>query len=513
MKAKRSSLSLFTALFLITTAYPLSPLAMQNRQTVQYWPTQGWRQASPEEHGMDSGKLADALDYIRQHDIKIHSLTIVRNGYIVLDAYFYPYSETDLHDVASVTKSVTTALVGIAIDQGKIKTVAQPVLQLFPNRPVANVDERKRKLTVQHLVSMSSGLDCTAKSGELTLRRMRQTNDWAQFMLDLPMAAEPGQKFVYCSGGMHLLSAIISQTTGRNELEFARQNLFAPLGIRDAIWPSDSHGVSHGWGDLHLRPRDMAKIGLLWLNRGMWEGRPVVSASWVDESTRVHAKTGNDSEDYGYGWWVKSHDNPFIYEALGRGGQRISVVPSKNMVVVMTGGGFEPGDVGRLLLPAIKSDEALPENQAGRARLAEALAIAKRSPSPSSIPALPETARTVSGKTYLLETNPLGLKKVSLAFTSQPEATLRSTFNDGHLEVRGVGLDGVPRISPGGRYGLPVALKGFWEDEQAFVLDYDEIANINHYQIRLRFSGKRLSVEITERTQDVGAKFGGELEG
>ena len=184
---------------------------------------------------------------------------------------------------------------------------------------------------------MTSGLDCKFQPGELTLRQMKQSQDWTQFMLDLPMAADPGSKFVYCSGGTHLLSAIISQTTGQNELEFARQTLFNPLGITEVLWPSDPQGINHGWGDLRMHPRDLAKLGLLWLNRGVWEGKSIVPASWVDESTRVHAKTSMDS-DYGYGWWVKTHDLPFAYEAVGRGGQRVTVVPSKNLVVVISRG-------------------------------------------------------------------------------------------------------------------------------------------------------------------------------
>src|SRR5436305_14193741 len=147
---------------------------------------------------------------------------------------------------------------------------------------------------------------------------------------------------------MHLLSAIISRTTGMSAHECARRSLFEPLGIRDEIWPSDPQGVSHGWGNLHLHPRDMAKLGYLWLNEGAWDGRRIVPPDWVAESTRVHAKTGTES-DYGYGWLIKAQGNHSVYEASGRGGQRISVVPDKNLIVVLTGGGFQPGDIGQLL--------------------------------------------------------------------------------------------------------------------------------------------------------------------
>ncbi len=236
----------------------------------EYWPTHGWRTTAPEQQGMDSDKLREALDYIQQRDLNIHSLLIVRNGYVVLEAYFYPYNEKDVHDVASVTKGITSTLVGIAIDEGKIKSTREPVLGFFSEDSVAHNEASKQKITVEHLLTMTSGLQCEPRNNELTLLQMKQSDNWVKFMVDLPMAEEPGRKFVYCSGGMHLLSGIISRVSGESAYDFARRSLFEPLGIRDAIWPSDLQGVSHGWGNLHLHPRDMAKIGYLWLNRGIW---------------------------------------------------------------------------------------------------------------------------------------------------------------------------------------------------------------------------------------------------
>jgi len=291
------------ALFLLAVTLTASQvIAQANGQAVspQYWPTQGWRATTPEQQGIDSAQLAEVLDYIREHQVNIHSLLLIRNGYVALDAYFYPYDKASFHDVASVTKSITTALIGIALDRGKIQSLHQPVYTLFPNRKIAHLETRKERLSVEHLAMMSSGLDCQFEPGEITLQQMRESNDWTQFMLDLPMVAAPGEKSVYCSGGMHLLSSLITQTTGVSALSFARQALFAPLGIKEATWPSDAQGVSHGWGDLHLHPHDMAKIGYLWLNHGMWDGQRIVSAEWVKESTRAHAITGRGS-DYGYG--------------------------------------------------------------------------------------------------------------------------------------------------------------------------------------------------------------------
>lgn len=227
------------------------------------WPTHGWPRSSPEAQGIDSKVLVEALEEIRRRQISIHSLTIVRNGYLVLDVYFWPFQDDLLHDMASVTKSVTSTLVGIAIGQHELTSVTQPVTAVLGAPSIASFDPRKKRLTVEHLLTMTSGLDCHHEQREITLTQMRESPDWIGFMLDLPMVAEPGGVFEYCSGGMHLLSGVITKATGVSAFDFARRTLFAPLGIGASAWPSDAQGISHGWGDLHLQPRDMAKIGYL----------------------------------------------------------------------------------------------------------------------------------------------------------------------------------------------------------------------------------------------------------
>ena len=475
-----------------------------------YWPAKSWRTSSPEQQGLDSEKLREALDYIREHNINIHNLLVVRNGYVILDAYFYPYNQNHTHDVASVTKSITSTLVGIAIDEGKIKSPEQPVVSFFPAGTVANNDERKQRLSVEHLLMMSSGLQCEPRKNELTLLEMKESSDWVKFMIDLPMAEEPGHKFVYCSGGMHLLSGILSKVNEQSANAFANRSLFMPLGIRNTDWPSDPHGVNYGWGDLHLHPRDMAKIGYLWLSRGVWNGRSVVSADWIDRSTRASLA----NKEYGYGIWIKSDAG--LFEAVGRGGQRISVVPSKNIVVVMTGGGFEPGDIGKFLLAAVKSDQPLPANSAAVARLNEAVKRATSPPAAKPVAALPATAMKISGMTFQFDQNLLGLKEISLSFKPGAEATMKSSyttrrFTNQLVSVRAVGLDNVPRLSPHGRFNLPIGLKGFWKDSETFVLDYDEIANINRYQFEMKFIENDVLVKLSEKTGTAKLEFTGRV--
>ncbi|MBL8207163.1 MAG: serine hydrolase, partial [Blastocatellia bacterium] len=183
---------LLLVVFVLTNAHSQTPV---------YWPTSGWRLATPESQGIASDALAAAITTARASGINIHSLLVVRNNYIVAEAYFYPYDGKVPHDLASVTKSITSTLIGLAIEQRKVKSVEQKALSFFSKNKIANKDGRKEKITIENLLTMSSGLNCVSKGGEPTLWEMLNQQDNAQFMLNLPMVAEPGSNFVYCSGG------------------------------------------------------------------------------------------------------------------------------------------------------------------------------------------------------------------------------------------------------------------------------------------------------------------------
>ena len=359
-----------------------------------YWPTDGWKTSTPEQQGLDSAKLAEGVQAIHDSHTAIDSLMIIRNGYVVLDAYFFPYNGSFPHDLGSVTKSVTTTLIGIAAGQGKLQ-LDQPVVSFFPGRTIANLDERKKSLTVRHLVSMRNGMESQCFHGdEPTLDVMRSQSDWVQAALDRKMTSQPGTSFCYDSPGMHLLSAILQKVTGMTELDYARQVLFEPLGIQEVAWESDPQGYSHGWGDLHLKPQDAAKLGLLWLQRGKWEGRQIVPAAWVSDSVQAHSRMVGNEYGYGYGMWI----TPVDFYALGRGGQFIRVISSMNTIVVVTAGGSDI-DNTFLVKTLLGAPAHLAANLAGQEKLAAALSAASQGSGPHAAMPLPETARAVSGKT------------------------------------------------------------------------------------------------------------------
>ncbi|MCJ7568186.1 MAG: beta-lactamase family protein [Anaerolineales bacterium] len=353
------------------------PLAATQDAAID-WPTAGWRSSTPEEQGMDSDLLSEMLGTIQEQNYEIDSVTIVRNGYIVADARIQPFRSTSKHNIFSCTKSVVSALIGIAIDQGYIEGLHQPVLSFFPQRTVANGDANKEVMTLEHLLTMTTGFRCQDSylyrwTG---LNQMRESEDWVQFVLDLPMDGEPGARFEYCNGASFLLSAIIQETTGMSALEFAEEHLFGPLGISDVDWSSNPQGISLGYSELRMHPHDMAKIGYLYLNDGRWDGEQIVPSEWVKASTRKYVSATLE-DGYGYQWWV---DDSGMYLALGYGGQFIFVIPEKEMVVVFTSS-LEDSDfyapqtlLNEFIIPAAMASSTLPDNSEGAALLESLIA-------------------------------------------------------------------------------------------------------------------------------------------
>lgn len=351
---------------------------------VDYWPTQGWRASTPEEQGMDAAKLADMLESVKEKNYGIDSITIVRNGYAVTDAYFYPFQKGMKHIIHSCTKSITSALVGIALAKGYITDVNQPVLEFFPDQTFTNLDAHKRAMTLRDLLMMASGLEC--RDSYLYrwegLYKMKASRDWVQHILDRPMAGSPGKKFDYSNGVSFLISAIIQKTTKMTTLDFATKYLFGPLGISHVKWRKSPLGIWLGWGEMWLRPNDMAKFGWLYLNKGRWEGKQIVLTSWVEASTRGHINATLFPR-YGYQWWVEPGK---YYMAVGYAGQYIFIVPEKNMVVVFTShlrpkGFYVPRKLlDHYIIPAASSSGALPANPQETARLDSLLKTFARAP-------------------------------------------------------------------------------------------------------------------------------------
>ena len=309
------------------------------------WPTGDWITLSPEDVQMNSTILDEFRRHTEENLFSLNGLIIIRNGYLVLEEYFRGWDADQAHELYSTTKSVSSALVGIAVDQG-LFSVNDSVLDFFPEYTFNNVDSRKQNITVENLLNMKSGLNWDEWSynyfhPDNHYNQMLNSPDWIQYILDKPMVTDPGSIFVYCGGASHLLQAIIDRTANISSLEFATQFLFEPLGIFPGPWLSSPNNIVCGAHGLHLTPRDMAKFGYLFMNNGSWKGVQIISKNWVLNSTRVkpsfiYTNNGNPI-NYGYQWWVQSESfDYYLFYTSGLYGQRIHCFPELDMIFVTT---------------------------------------------------------------------------------------------------------------------------------------------------------------------------------
>jgi CubicO group peptidase (beta-lactamase class C family) len=308
------------------------------------WPTKEWQTSSPEEQGMDSKELAKVVDFGASRVLsstgatpssRLDSLLVVRHGKIVAEAYYAPYAAGILHQVNSVTKAVISTLTAIASKDGLLDSPSHRVLDFFDRGRIANIDPRKEAMTVQNLLDMTSGLAWMELGLEGTpsssVTEMRRNPDWVKFILDRPMRSAPGDEFNYNSGNQHLLSAILAKLTGMSTLEYAKAKLFGPLGINDLYWWHDPQGITIGGFGLFLQPRDMAKIGYLYLRNGMWEGKQLLPLAWIDKAN--HATIDMHLEPglcYSNCFWALPEKH--VYTADGYRGQLIMVFPDLDVV-------------------------------------------------------------------------------------------------------------------------------------------------------------------------------------
>ena len=312
-----------------------------------------------QEEGIDPGPIRDMLlTILSGHYTKLDSVLIARNGNLVLEAYFNGFDRETKHDMRSAFKSVTSILAGIAIDKGLIADPNQSISGFFPDYwpRIEDGVAWKDRITLRHLLTMTPGFDAeeTAGIGPNREEEMFQSEDWVAFSLNLPMAREPGTRFSYNSSSTFLIGEIVARVAGEPLPTFAKTNLFLPLGITDYCWTMTARGQAVAQGNFYIQPRDMVKIGQLFLDRGIWQGRRIISVDWIEESTRAHVQSvvgsgsqlSSDGErddagqdGYGYQWWTRAARNSIFdhYFASGNGGQKIFVFPGLEMIVVFTG--------------------------------------------------------------------------------------------------------------------------------------------------------------------------------
>ena len=284
--------------------------------------------------------LNDILDQAEDMSF-LKSLIVIQNGNLVIEKYINGGHADLQNDIKSVSKSILSALLGIAIQDGYIESIDQKVIQFFPENDLGDLDPRLFELTIRHLIMMRSGF-AIAETGQ-AYEDLNNSSDWIKHILNLPFASNPGEKFNYLSFNTHILSAIITKATGKNTLEYAEEVLFSPLGIKNVKWDQDPNGYYIGGWGISLKACDMAKFGMLYLSDGVHEGKRILPAEWIRESTiertgmigTYYSRFWDDSYGYGYLWWVKRIDgNIDIPFAQGHAGQRIAVFKKVKAIMV-----------------------------------------------------------------------------------------------------------------------------------------------------------------------------------
>lgn len=329
----------------IVTVTPQARTDCATRYTAAIFPKEDWKISTLEEHCLNRAKIEKAVWYFEQN-YATSSLLIVRHGELVYEKYFIRTVNPDRRvHIFSITKSFLSALVGIAMDQGILDSLDHKVIEYFPEYFYPTTDLRMSQVTLRELLTMSAGF-LWQEDGPIETRWM-ETGNLVEASINLDFMDEPGTAFNYSSAHTQLLSAILTKLTGEPLRDFARRNLFSPMGItsKDWNWGRDDQGYYLGGWGMNLRTRDLARFGYLYMNNGMWNGQQVVSEEWVRESTSPQIDTGWGPK-YGYLWWIHPSEHIPTYEAIGYGGQSLYLVPSLDMVIVVTGnvsGGNQAG--------------------------------------------------------------------------------------------------------------------------------------------------------------------------
>lgn len=291
-----------------------------------------WSVSTPQEQGLQQA----AVDSIHEtfDTFPLLSAAIIKNGYLVDTYYKDGYDDTTPFLLNSASKSITSAMVGIAIELGYIESVQDPLSKYLP-QVMENTDSAWQQITIWHLLTHTSGISTT---DEDLWEQWRASDNWVDYILALPMVSTPGTSFLYSTGNTHLLCAVLQQATGMNLAEFAATYLFEPLDMDSARIDSDPQGISDGGNGIWLSALDMAKFGQLYLNGGVWEGEQIIPADWIEQSTTVQYQRSTGSADYGYQWWVRTFGSQdyHAYFAQGHAGQYIFVVPALQLVVTFT---------------------------------------------------------------------------------------------------------------------------------------------------------------------------------
>jgi len=455
--------------------------------------------AQPESERFSSKGLSNIFIYVKENKVNIHSILIVRRRRIIFDTYFYPFRPNLRHDIASCTKSVTSMLIGIAIDKGYIKDENQLVSVFFPEiKPTGKGFET---LTIKNLLTMTSGFDCSFSNEDSLFDQLFQSNNWPGFIFNIPFVAAPGQQFSYCSCNYYLLAEIIYRATKLSPEDFAKKYLFNPLGIKSVYWSKNNKGINYGWGDLALKPYDLAKIGQLLLDDGKWNGKAIVSSNWLKKSITMNTKFDNGN-GYGYGFWL---DRDHAYNAEGRGGQRIHIDPINKTIIVATAGGYnwdDKGGIGDIIGNAHHFDKKLKNEPLAFNHLRKLENDAKKpvDDSPGYVSDSHEKEKLYN-KLLFFPKNSLAFKSAEIV-EENGKMFFKIISVSGPTIIYPLGIGAAYKFYNDPESGHLYALRGYWKTGNEFEIEFNMLSKINQYLVDFKI-GDNIQVMIKEGTHGI----------
>jgi CubicO group peptidase (beta-lactamase class C family) len=467
--------------------------------------------SNPEAEGVSSGGIIKFLDAVAGTNNEMHSLMILRHGKVIAEGWWTPYRADLKHTMYSVSKSFTATAVGLAIAEKKL-SVDDKIVSFFPNQLPDTVSNYLSALTVKDLLSMSVGQTPDPTGLAVTAER-----PWSATFLSLPIADKPGTKFLYNSLGSYMLSAIVQKVTGQKVIDYLRPRLFTPLGIQGMDWEVDPEGINTGGWGLRVKTEDMAKFGQLFLNKGRWKGKQILPASWIEEATTMKIdqapdmpQAKKDSSDwmqgYCYQMWRCRHNG---YRADGAFGQYIIVMPELDAVIVITSETpnmqNEINLVWEHILPAFHQNKLVP----GKDFVALKKKLASlRLPAPRKKASPWE--KTISGKTYVLETNNAKMKDITFKFVDNSCYTTITTdtavhhfafgagyWREGTTTKKGPSLVGRARAHFSGLPAPKVDCSYTWKDDQTLELQLRYIESPHTEKISCRFEKSMVSMDVS----------------
>jgi CubicO group peptidase (beta-lactamase class C family) len=395
------------------------------------------------------------VDAVREQRLGLHSLMVVRDGNVVVEGWWHPYSADRPHIMFSVSKSFTSTAIGIAQHEGRL-SIDEPILNFFPSHATDFARANTAGLTLRHVLSMATG----HRVDTMELMRALPHHDWVKIFLESPIVYPPGERFLYNSGASFVLSAVIGARTGQSVRDYLQPRLFDPLGIGTPEWQTNARGINLGASGLRLRTEDVAAFGELYRRRGVWNGRRLLSEAWIDDASAVHVATdrsdGSDwDQGYGYQFWRSRHNS---YRADGAYGQFALIIPDQRAVIAITAGTDRTKDileaVWQYLLPAFSDESAISDRSArepGAAARAETASLqlselelaAPEFVAAESVADLDAAVTAFSAFELALPFNLLGVDRLRLQLSGDKAAdtggTLTLTAGDGRSELHVIG--------------------------------------------------------------------------